>query len=214
MKLVLFDLDETLIEGDSVKLWLEFCVREGALDEGFLKKAEFYQRQYHANSLDMDEFMSFFLQSVKNSSVEEIKSRADTFVKTQIKPYPKALSLLSSLQNHRRIIVSATADFLVERIAKMFGVEESIAIQTERIDGKFSGRSLGIHSFREGKVRRLRQYLGEEYEKWMENSTFYSDSINDLALLCEVKEPIVCNGDAQLLGIAKERGWRCVDFRD
>lgn len=213
MRLILFDLDETLIKGDSAGLWIEFCIQRGWLEKSSHQKLKFYQTQYQNSDLNMNDFIDFFLQSVEGRKIIEVQKLVDDFVKTQIKPYSEALKIVASFHNQRCIIISATADFLVAKIAQIFDIKEYIAIKCECIDDKFSGRSLGVHSFQEGKVYRLKEYLGKEYEKWMENSCFFSDSINDLALLGEVKEAIVCNGDAKLLQIAQKRNWKCLNFR-
>lgn len=149
MKLVLFDLDDTLIQGDSAKLWLKFCVEKGFLPQEYLEKIVFYQKQYQEKKLDMDEF-----------------------IKIYIKPYEKAKELIIKYQDQRCIIISATAEFLVRKIASFLGVRESIAIKCERVGDKFSGKAYGIYSFKEGKVLRLKEYLGKDYEKWMKDSFF------------------------------------------
>ncbi|HDZ5065696.1 TPA: HAD family phosphatase [Campylobacter jejuni] len=212
MKLVLFDLDDTLIQGDSAKLWLEFCIQKGFLPKEYLEKIIFYQKQYHEKKLNMDEFMTFFLQSVKDKNEDEISFLIDEFIKIYIKPYKKAKELIAKYQDQRCIIISATAEFLVKKIASFLGVKESIAIKCECVDGKFSGKAYGIYSFKEGKVLRLKEYLGKDYEKWMKDSYFFSDSINDLPLLESVSQAFVCNGDERILKIAKERKYEILNF--
>ncbi|EOI0503991.1 HAD family hydrolase [Campylobacter coli] len=212
MKLVLFDLDDTLIQGDSAKLWLKFCIEKGLLPKEYLEKIEFYQKQYREKKLNMDEFMPFFLQSVKGEDEKKISLLVDEFIDKYIKPYEKAKTLIVKYQNQRCIVISATAEFLVKKIAFQLGIKESIAIKCELINGKFSGKTRGVYSFREGKVSRLKEYLGKDYEIWMKNSYFFSDSINDLPLLEYVSKAFVCNGDEKLLELAKERKYKILNF--
>lgn len=124
----------------------------------------------------------------------------------------KAKELIIKYQDQRCIIISATAEFLVRKIASFLGVRESIAIKCERVGDKFSGKAYGIYSFKEGKVLRLKEYLGKDYEKWMKDSYFFSDSINDLPLLESVSKAFVCNGDEKILKIAKERKYEILTF--
>ncbi|EBD1721035.1 HAD-IB family hydrolase [Campylobacter coli] len=212
MKLVLFDLDDTLIQGDSAKLWLKFCIEKGLLPKEYLEKIDFYQKQYHEKKLNMDEFMPFFLQSVKGEDEKKISLLVDEFIDKYIKPYEKAKTLIAKYQNQRCIVISATAEFLVKKIAFQLGIKESIAIKCELVNGKFSGKTCGAYSFREGKVSRLKEYLGKDYEIWMKNSYFFSDSINDLSLLECVSKAFVCNGDEKLLELAKERKYKILNF--
>lgn len=212
MKLVLFDLDETLIKGDSTRLWLKFCIERGLLAKQNLERIDFFHKQYEEERLDMDEFMSFFLKAVKGKDEKLVSALVDEFIQKHIEFYERAKELVKSYEGQRRIVISATADFLVRKIALKLGIEEIIAMRCELVDNKFSGRALGVHTYREGKVLRLKEYLGEDYEKWMRVSYFFSDSINDLALLERVSKPVVCNADAKLLKIAKERNYELLNF--
>ena len=211
--LVLFDLDDTLINGDCAKLWINFCVEKKILNEAALEKNEAFKEQYKNNSLDMSEFMHFFLESVKDKSLQEVNFLVAEFIKKDIKPFKEALELVKSYKDERKIIISASADFLVKKIAKIFDIDEVIAINCELIADKFSGKTKGIYSFKEGKVLRLKQYLGKDYESLIKKSIFYSDSINDLPLLESVKKLVVCNGDEKLLQIARQRGYEILNFK-
>lgn len=211
--LVLFDLDDTLINGDCAKLWINFCVEKKILNEAALEKNEAFKEQYKNNSLDMSEFMHFFLESVKNKHKDEVDKLVAEFIKKHIKPFKEALELVKSYKDERKIIISASADFLVKKIAKIFDIDEVVAINCELIADKFSGKTKGVYSFKDGKVLRLKQYLGKDYESLITNSIFYSDSINDLPLLESVKKPVVCNGDEKLLQIARQRGYEILNFK-
>lgn len=210
--MIIFDLDETLIKGDSARLWVEFCAKEGLMGADAAKKADAFHALYDEGRLDMAEFMRFFLGSVKGRSEDEIKNLVAKFIPAYIKPYKKALELVKALKNERQIIISATADFLVSQIAREFGIFECIAIQTERENGRFSGRTFGTFSFREGKITRLKEYLGKDYEALMQTASFYTDSMNDLFLLEAVKTPIACNPDPKLRQIGIERGYQILEF--
>lgn len=211
MKLVLFDLDDTLIQDDSAKLWLKFCIEKGFLPQEYLEKIVFYQKQYQEKAWH-GWIYDFFLQSVKAKNEDRISSLVNEFIKIYIKPYEKAKKLIIKYQDQRCITISATAEFLVRKIASFLGVRESIAIKCERVGDKFSGKAYGIYSFKEGKVLRLKEYLGKDYEKWMKDSYFFSDSINDLPLLESVSKAFVCNGDEKILKIAKERKYEILTF--
>lgn len=210
--LALFDLDGTLIQDDSSRLWIDFCVKQGILEPSYLQQTALFQQQYHTKTLDMSAYITFFLRSVKGKSVEEVESLSDTFIKHCIKPYPQTHHLITKHKQDRCIVISATADFLVRKIAKHLGIEESIAVTCTLDNGIFSGKSEGIFSFQTGKVLRLKEYLKGDYKALMQDSCFYTDSINDLALLKEVSNPIVCNGDVNLLKIAKEKGYPCISL--
>jgi len=212
--LILLDLDETLIKGDSAALWIEFCVKKGLLDKEAINKTQAFHALYNEGRLKMADFMHFFLSSIKNRSENEVENLVDEFIKAFIKPYEKALELIKKLkqENKRLIIISATADFLVSKIAKSLEINESIAIITERENGHFTGKTKGVFSFREGKIARLKEYLGDHFGILIKNASFYTDSINDLFLLELVKNPVVCNADEALRKIALERNYEILNF--
>ena len=211
--LVLFDLDDTLIDGDCAKLWINFCVQKKLLSPAALEKNDFFKKEYENNSLNMKNFMDFFLESVKNKDKKVIDELVNDFIARDIKPFEKALELVRSYKKERKIIISASADFLVKKIAKLFDIKEVIAIECELVNDKFSGKTKGLYSFKEGKVLRLKQYLANDYESLIKDSVFYSDSINDLFLLEAVKRPVVCNANETFLQIAKEKGFESISFK-
>lgn len=210
--LALFDLDETLIAGDSAGKWIEFCIEHKLVDASFLEQLAVYAQQYKNKTIDMRAFMEFFLRTVANLGERDVAALVADFVSQKIAPlaYPSMREILHAHKNDRKILVSATADFLVQPIATLFGISETIASQTERKNGIFTGRTIGILSFAEGKVQRLQEYLNKDYQTLIQDSCFYSDSINDLPLLECVKVPIVCNPDSLLAPIAQHRQWKCL----
>lgn len=210
--LALFDLDETLIAGDSAGKWIEFCVERKLVDSSFLEQLAAYAQQYKNKTIDMRAFMEFFLRIVAGLSESDVGSLVAVFVPQKIAPlaYPSMREILHAHANDRKILISATTDFLVQPIAELFGISETIASQTERKNGIFTGHTKGVLSFGAGKVQRLQEYLGEDYKILIQDSCFYSDSINDLPLLESVKVPIVCNPDSLLAPIAQHRQWKCL----
>ena len=210
--LALFDLDETLIAGDSAGKWIEFCVERKLVDSSFLEQLAAYAQQYKNKTIDMRAFMEFFLRIVAGLSESDVGALVAVFVPQKIAPlaYPSMREILHAHANDRKILISATTDFLVQPIAELFGISETIASQTERKNGIFTGHTKGVLSFGAGKVQRLQEYLGEDYKILIQDSCFYSDSINDLPLLESVKVPIVCNPDSLLAPIAQHRQWKCL----
>lgn len=210
--LALFDLDETLIAGDSAGKWIEFCVERKLVDSSFLEQLAAYAQQYKNKTIDMLAFMEFFLRIVAGLSESDVGALVAVFVPQKIAPlaYPSMREILHAHANDRKILISATTDFLVQPIAELFGISETIASQTERKNGIFTGHTKGVLSFGAGKVQRLQEYLGEDYKILIQDSYFYSDSINDLPLLESVKVPIVCNPDSLLAPIAQHRQWKCL----
>lgn len=214
--LALFDLDETLIAGDSAKEWINFCVERKLVDTRFLAQLAGYEQQYKNATINMLEFMEFFLSSIRGMSETEVSTLVSDFVLQKISPiiYPQTAKILATHANDRQILISATADFLVIPIANFLGISETIASQTERKNGIFTGRTTGVLAFASGKVTRLQAYLGKDYSKLMQDSYFYSDSINDLPLLESVKTPIACNPDSLLTPIAKQRNWKILNLNN
>ena len=210
--LALFDLDETLIAGDSAGKWIEFCVERKLVDSSFLEQLAAYAQQYKNKTIDMLAFMEFFLRIVAGLSESDVGALVAVFVPQKIAPlaYPSMREILHAHAHDRKILISATTDFLVQPIAELFGISETIASQTERKNGIFTGHTKGVLSFGAGKVQRLQEYLGEDYKILIQDSCFYSDSINDLPLLESVKVPIVCNPDSLLAPIAQHRQWKCL----
>lgn len=210
--LALFDLDETLIAGDSAGKWIEFCVERKLVDSSFLEQLAAYAQQYKNKTIDMLAFMEFFLRIVAGLPESDVGALVAVFVPQKIAPlaYPSMREILHAHANDRKILISATTDFLVQPIAELFGISETIASQTERKNGIFTGHTKGVLSFGTGKLQRLQEYLGEDYKILIQDSCFYSDSINDLPLLESVKVPIVCNPDSLLAPIAQHRQWKCL----
>jgi HAD superfamily hydrolase (TIGR01490 family) len=216
MKLALFDLDGTLISGDSDHAFGEFMVDQGWVDAGLHRhRNDAFYRQYQAGTLDIDEYIAFTTGAWRQRPLAEQAAASARFISEVMQPQllPPAFELLA---RHRAAgdliaIVTATNEFITRPIADAFGVEHLLAVQLERdADGAATGRILGVPSFREGKIARVHQWLARLGHRLadFEASVFYSDSTNDLPLLELVSEPVATNPSPALEAIALERGWR------
>ncbi|NKQ09444.1 HAD family hydrolase [Pseudomonas sp. SST3] len=211
MALAIFDLDETLIDGDCASLWAREMAKIGWVDgESFLRKDAELMAEYAFGRLAMEDYMIFSLTPLVGRTADEVAHVVAPFVEEVIEPliYSDAMRHIAE---HRKVgdrilIISASAEFLVKAIAARLGVEDTLAIQLEEQYGFYNGRTLGVLSYREGKVTRLRQWATEHGES-LEGVHFYSDSINDLPLLEQVAYPHVVNPDPLLREQAGAKGW-------
>jgi HAD superfamily hydrolase (TIGR01490 family) len=212
MALALFDLDNTLLDGDSDFLWGEFLVAQGAVDRAAFGAANrrFYQ-QYLDGTLDIQEFHAFSLSSLARHDLPTLLGWRERFIAERIAPNlpadAHALIARHRAAGDRLAIVTATNSFITAPVAGLLDVPTLIATDPE-VDGagRFTGRVAGIPAFREGKVARVLAWLGADAEL-LDGATFYSDSHNDLPLLERVARPVAVNADPTLARIADERGW-------
>ncbi|WP_035384603.1 HAD family hydrolase [Ferriphaselus sp. R-1] len=214
MNLALFDLDNTLLDGDSDFEWSQFLISIGVLDRELFeaKNLRFYE-QYKAGTLDIHEFLDFQLKPLSRHARHVLDGWHQQFMRDKIMPMitPQARALVA---RHRDagdvcVIITATNSFVTAPIAREFGIEHLIATDPEQKDGEFTGGVAGVPSFREGKITRLEQWLAERGWNWASfaESTFYSDSLNDLPLLQQVKHPVAVKPDATLRAHAEQAGW-------
>ena len=218
-KLALFDLDHTLLPIDSDYSWGVFTQDIGWTDPVVFKKRndEFYEH-YKAGTLDVHEYVRFATEAVRLRGPVQAQAGHDRFMETVIKPAIRAEALALVAQHQAAgdtlVIVTATNEFITAPIARAFGVQELIAVELERgADGWITGEISGVPSAREGKVERVSQWLAARGLHWTDvEATFYSDSINDLALLERVDHPVATNPDTALRAIAMTRGWRILDL--
>jgi HAD superfamily hydrolase (TIGR01490 family) len=217
MRLALFDLDNTLLGGDSDHAWGDYLCARGILDADTYKARndEFYQ-DYLAGRLDLNEYLNFTLEILATTDVAQLDEWHRDFMRDCIEPImlPKAAALL---QQHRDagdklVIITATNRFVTGPIAERLGVETLLATEVERVDGRYTGRSYDVPCFKEGKVTRLNRWL-EENGYDLHDSYFYSDSMNDLPLLEQVTHPVVVDPDPRLHEEAKRRGWKEISLR-
>ena len=218
MTLAIFDLDNTLLNGDSDHAWGVFLATQGIVDAAAHSKAndQFYQ-DYLNGDLDVLRYQRFVLQPLAQFSMDELNALRERFMESHVQPMlqTKAAELL---QQHRSqgdtlMIITATNHFITEPIAKLLGVEHLIATNPEVVNGRFTGEVVGTPSFQGGKVTRLQQWLSEN-EETLDGAWFYSDSINDAPLLEQVANPVVVDPDPRLEAMAGERGWPLMSLRD
>ncbi len=212
MKLALFDLDNTLLAGDSDYEWAQFLIDRGVLDRERYeaRNREFYD-QYKAGTLDIYEFLDFQLKPLAQHPRATLDAWHADYMKSRILPMIRdtARELVARHRDETRVLITATNSFVTAPIASEFGIEHLIATDPEQRDGRFTGGVQGLPCFREGKVTRLEAWLAERGEsiKSVIKSTFYSDSHNDLPLLEQVSHPVAVDPDAALRAQAEARGW-------
>jgi len=217
VSLALFDLDNTLIAGDSDHAWGEFLVSKELVDAEEYKKAnDRYFIDYQQGTLDIHDYLAFSLRPLTHYSTQEMHTWREVFIEECIRPLllPAATELLNK---HREagdqlLIITATNRFITEPIARLLGVNELIAAEPEFINGRYTGKIVGVPSFREGKVTRLNQWLAEK-DLSLKNSWFYSDSHNDLPLLELVDNPVAVDPDEALHQRATQAGWPILSLR-
>ncbi|WP_438970590.1 HAD family hydrolase [Methylophaga sp.] len=217
MALAIFDLDNTLLGGDSDFLWGRYLCENGIVEEEDYRRAnEHYLEQYQQGVLDIAEFLAFVFKPLATHSVEKLEMWRSAYLEQKIKPIilPAAQALI---EKHRAkgdtlLIITATNSFLTTPIAKMLGIENLIATDPEFIDGRYTGRVAGTPSFQQGKVERLNSWL-EEHQLNLNGSIFYSDSHNDIPLLEVVDTAVAVDPDPKLQTVAEQRGWEVLSLR-
>ncbi len=217
VNLAIFDLDNTLIEGDSDYSWGQFLVEKG------LVEGEFYEREnqrfydeYRRGCLDIQEFLRFSLRPLAENSLDTMLALRQQFMAEKIDPMmlPAARHLLQQHreQGHTLLIITATNRFVTEPIAQLLGVDDIIATEPEMVDGTYTGEVAGTPSFKEGKVARLSDWLRQRGGN-LASSWFYSDSHNDLPLLEQVTHPVAVDADETLQQHAEAKGWPSITLR-
>jgi len=223
MKLALFDLDHTLLPIDSDYAWGVFTTTIGWTDPvDFSRRNDEFFAHYQAGTLDVHDYVRFATDALRRQGAINSEAAHDHFMRAVVQPAikPQALALVREHQQagDEVIIVTATNEFVTRPIAQAFGVSELIAVELERDTspggtGWITGEIRGVPSFREGKVTRVAQWLASRKLDWADvDSTFYTDSINDLPLMENVTHPVATNPDERLRAVATERGWRILDL--
>lgn len=218
MALAIFDLDNTLIAGDSDYGWGEFLVRKGKVDSNHYRTMnDRFFADYEAGCLDIGAYLQFSLEPLTRIPEPELQQLHKTFMREVISPMmlSKAHNLLEKHRQaaDRLLVITSTNRFIAQPICEALSIDTLIATEPEMIDGQFTGQIVGVPSYAEGKVIRFNQWLSDNQER-NEGSYFYSDSINDLPLLLEVANPIAVDPDAQLREQAQNRGWEIISLRD
>jgi len=220
VNLALFDLDNTLLSGDSDFEWAQFLIDQGVIDrELYEAKNRHFYEQYKAGTLDIHEFLDFQLKPLSRHARRVLDEWHEEFMRTKVRGM-MGKPAQELVQRHRQagdvcVVITATNSFVTAPIARAFGVEHLIATEPEQKDGQFTGRVAGTPSFREGKIARLQDWMKERGWGWgsFGDTTFYSDSLNDLPLLGMVKNPVAVDPDATLRAHAEQHGWRIISLR-
>jgi len=217
MSLAIFDLDNTLIGGDSDFLWGEFIGEEGIVDaNAYRKKNEYFYQQYDLGTLDIYAWLEFCLEPLTRYSMTELQELHHRFMIQKIEPI-----LLDKAQNcinrHKErgdtvLVITASTSFVTAPIVKKYGINHLLATEPEIKGGRYTGGVSGIPCFQAGKIDKLMPWL-QKNEETLTGSTFYSDSHNDLPLLELVDNPVAVNADKILTKIAEKKGWEVLNWR-
>ena len=211
MALAIFDLDKTLITGDSDFLWGEFMSENGMVDRANYQKrnADFF-KQYTLGKLNISEYLEFCLEPLSRFSYDELRNYHRSFLEEKIRPIISN-DAIKQVEKHRDqgdtlLVLTATNRFITSPIVAEFGIENLLATEIEFIDGRFTGKVLGEPCFQEGKIEHLKRWISNRNIS-LDGSYFYSDSHNDLPTLKLVDYPNVVNPDNKLREIALKRNW-------
>ena len=215
-ELLIFDLDNTLLAGDSDRNWGIFLSEQQIVDSSYLDESERFYNNYYEGSLDIDGFLSFCLRPLVANDMSVLLGLRDQFIEEKIKPIVtkvgKDLIDKAHSQGKEVIIATATNDFVTRPIADIFDVSVLIATEFEIKNNAFTGNVLGAPCFRDGKLDKVSRWINENNFD-LSQASFYTDSFNDLPLLEKVKNPIIVDGDDKLREIGRSNNWECISFR-
>ncbi len=217
MTLAIFDLDNTLIAGDSDHLWGRYLCEQGLINsDDYENQNEAFYRDYQAGTLDINAYLRFALAPLAGRAPDELAQWHRGFMQDKIEPImlPAAHALIDRHreQGHTLLIITATNAFITGPIAARLGIEHLLACEGEQIDGVYTGEPSGVPSFHSGKVTRLRQWCESQGEE-LHGAWFYSDSHNDLPLLQLVDNPVAVDPDERLRQHANAAGWPIITLR-
>ena len=216
-KLVIFDLDNTILNGDSDYSWINFLINENYVDKyEYEKRNQYFYDQYYEGNLDYDEWAEFALSTMKGKTPFDLEELLSKFLSTVIEPMINIYAL-RLLHNHHHdndimLLASATNSVLVEPIARRLGFENIVATEVEIIDGVYTGKVNGQPALGQGKLTKVEEWAAQNNIKDFKDAIFYSDSINDLPLLNEVGVPIAVNPDDQLRNLSVKNNWEVIDL--
>ncbi len=218
MALAIFDLDNTLLEGDSDYLWGMFLVENNLVDgDYYARENERFYREYDEGTLDIFEFLQFSLKPLSDNAPELLNELRERFIQEKIEPIilqaGRDLIAKHEKSGDIMLIITATNSFVTTPIAEILGIEHLIATEPEMIDGRYTGKVAGEPSYREGKVNRLTTWL-KQHNQTMRGSSFYSDSHNDIPLLELVDHPVAVDPDQTLSQHATTNGWPIISLRE
>ena len=215
--LAIFDLDNTILNGDSDYSWINFLIEKRLVDKDeYERKNKYFYDQYYQGKLNYDEWAEFALTTIKGKKPEEIEDILSKFLSEIIEPMINiyALKLLHDhTHNHDiMLLASATNSVIVEPIAKRLGFENIVSTEVEIIDGIYTGKVLGIPALSEGKLIKVKEWMLQNSIESFDNTSFYSDSMNDLPLLAAVSKPVAVNPDDMLREECRKRSWEIIDL--
>jgi HAD superfamily hydrolase (TIGR01490 family) len=216
--LAIFDLDHTLLSGDSDHTWGQFLVDKKIVDPShYEKQNNYFYEQYKVGGLDIYEYLTFALKPLTDNPPATMHALRDEFIEQRIKPLitQKSRDLIAKHKNagDDLLIITATNAFITRPIATLLGFSELIAPEPEMIDGQYTGAITGIPSFHQGKVIRLEMWLTEK-NMTLDGAFFYSDSHNDLPLLNIIDHPVAVDADEILTNTATRNNWPIISLRD
>ena len=217
MALAIFDLDHTLLSGDSDHAWGQYLVDRGLVDPAIhQQRNDHFYEQYKSGTLDIHEYLEFAMRPLTQYDTEQMLAERERFLIERIDPLitQHARDLI---EKHRAagdvlLIITATNGFVTYPIAARLDIEHIIAPHPEVVDGRYTGKTVGIPSFQGGKVTRLNDWIAE-HQHSLEGSYFYSDSHNDLPLLRIVDHPVAVDPDDTLKAAAEAAGWPIISLR-
>jgi HAD superfamily hydrolase (TIGR01490 family) len=215
--LAIFDLDNTILNGDSDYSWINFLVEKRLVDKDeYERKNKYFYDQYYQGKLNYDEWAEFALTTIKGKKPEEIEDILSKFLNEVIEPMINiyALKLLHdhTHNNDIMLLASATNSVIVEPIAKRLGFKNIVSTEVEIIDEIYTGKVLGIPALSEGKLIKVKEWMLQNSIESFDNTSFYSDSINDLPLLAAVSKPVAVNPDDMLREECRKRSWEIIDL--
>ena len=216
-KLVIFDLDNTILNGDSDYSWINFLIEKRLVDKDeYERKNKYFYNQYYQGKLNYNEWAEFALTTIKGKKPEEIEDILSKFLSEIIEPMINiyALKLLHdhTHNNDIMLLASATNSVIVEPIAKRLGFKNIVSTEVEIIDEIYTGKVLGIPALSEGKLIKVKEWMLQNSIESFDNTSFYSDSINDLPLLAAVSKPVAVNPDDMLREECRKRSWEIIDL--
>lgn len=217
MALAIFDLDNTLLSGDSDYLWAEFLVEHKIVDgKAYQHSNQKFYDQYLAGTMDIFEFLAFQLKPLADNSMTDLLAWREQYLQEKIEPIilnaGRKLIAHHQKKGDTTLIITATNSFITAPIAEKLGIPHLIATEAEMMNGIYTGKVAGTPSYQEGKVERLNAWL-EQHQQSLLNSYFYSDSHNDLPLLKQVTNPIAVDPDEKLSTFAKQQDWQVITLR-
>ena len=215
--LAIFDLDNTILNGDSDYSWINFLIEKRLVDKDeYERKNKYFYDQYYQGKLNYDEWAEFALTTIKGKKPEEIEDILSKFLSEIIEPMINIYSLKlihdHTHNNDIMLLASATNSVIVEPIAKRLGFKNIVSTEVEIIDEIYTGKVLGIPALSEGKLIKVKEWMLQNNIESFDNTSFYSDSINDLPLLAAVSKPVAVNPDDMLREECRKRSWEIIDL--